>query len=234
MKTVFLDRDGVICYNRIDHVKSWAEFRFLPGALDALRALAEGGCRVVVVTNQAMISRGQLTVAELDEIHCRMLGAVAAAGGRIDLVLYCPHRPDEDCACRKPRPGLLWQAARAYPIDWDQAYLVGDHWTDVQAGLNAGCRTALVLTGRGLRAAFATETRKQRGYLVSRSLKHTVKHILGAGEPWPYGLVRGAWGGARRVVRRSLDLSRPPASACTAGDAQGERPGVRSSRHLWS
>jgi D-glycero-D-manno-heptose 1,7-bisphosphate phosphatase len=222
MKTVFLDRDGVICYNRPDHVKSWAEFCFLPGALDGLRALTQAGCRIVVVTNQAVISRGQLTAAQVDEIHARMIAAVAAAGGRIDKVLYCPHRPDEDCACRKPRPGLLWAAAREYPVDWSQAYLVGDHWTDIQAGLSAGCRTALVLTGRGLRAVFATETRKQRGYLVSRSLKHSVKHILGDADQWPYGIAQRAWGEMRGLARQSLALSRPAAGA---DRARGDEPG---------
>lgn len=201
MKTIFLDRDGVICYNRPDHVKSWAEFRFLPGALEALTALSQAGCRIVVVTNQAGISRGLMTVEQVDEIHCRMSNAVAAAGGRVDRVLYCPHRPEEGCACRKPQPGLLWAAAREYPVEWDQAYLVGDHWTDVQAGLSAGCRTFLVLTGRGRRAAVAAEIRQQRGYLVSRSLNHTVKHILSDREPWPQGLARGAWSGAAHAAR---------------------------------
>src|SRR5690242_12788192 len=118
MKTVFLDRDGVICYNRSDHVKSWAEFRLLPGALPALARLTQAGCRVVVITNQAVINRGQMTAAQVEDIHQRMVAAVAAAGGHIDLVIYCPHRPDEGCACRKPRPGMVLAAGARLGTQW--------------------------------------------------------------------------------------------------------------------
>jgi D-glycero-D-manno-heptose 1,7-bisphosphate phosphatase len=212
MKTVFLDRDGVICYNRSDHVKSWAEFRFLPGALPALAQLRAAGHRVVVITNQAVINRGQMTVAQVEEINRRMVAAVAAFGGRIDLVVYCPHRPDEGCACRKPRPGMVLAAGAHLGIHWEQTYLVGDHWTDVQAGLSAGCRTVLVLSGRGLRAFFSGEGRRtlrstQGGYLVSRNLAHAVRHILRDEGTWPAGPARRVW---QQV--RDLGRAAPPPS----------------------
>src|SRR5512141_1111041 len=96
---VFLDRDGVINFNRIDHVKSWAEFEFLPGALGGLRQLTQLGWPIVVVSNQAAIGRGLVSIDTVDDIHHRMVHIVQLAGGRIDSVLYCPHLPDESCAC---------------------------------------------------------------------------------------------------------------------------------------
>lgn len=213
MKTVFLDRDGVICENRADHVKNWSEFRFLPGAIEGIVALTAAGCRIVVVTNQAVVRRGQVSAMEVEAIHTQMTQQVAAAGGRIDLVLYCPHRPDEGCNCRKPQPGLLLSAAEQLGVDWRDAYLVGDHWTDIQAGLRTGCRPILVLTGRGLRALFSTEARKQQGYIISRSLKHTVKHILRDDQRWPYGVAQRIWYESRQVVKLSWTLARPAAEA---------------------
>ncbi|MFQ5610861.1 MAG: D-glycero-beta-D-manno-heptose 1,7-bisphosphate 7-phosphatase [Anaerolineae bacterium] len=172
---VFLDRDGVINYNRDDYVKRWAEFRFLPGALAALRRLAASPFQIVVVTNQSALGRGLLDPAGLECIHARMSRAVLAAGGRIDRIFYCPHRPEDGCACRKPRPGLLEQAARALNIDLARSYLVGDALSDIQAAQAAGCLPLLVLTGRGAAARQQSAGR----YQVVRDLGAAVDWILG-------------------------------------------------------
>jgi len=150
MRAVFLDRDGVICENRPDHVKSWDEFRFLPGAMFSLAALSRLGMPVIVVTNQAVVGRGMVPASVVDEIHQRMVAEVEASGGRIDRVVYCPHRPEDRCACRKPEPGMLLQVAREMGIDLSQSYLVGDAASDLVAGQRVGCQLLLVLTGRGL------------------------------------------------------------------------------------
>ncbi len=147
-RDIFLDRDGVINANRDDHVKSWHEFRFLPGALEGLRLLTEHGYRIFIVTNQAAINRGLIARATLEEIHQRMVRTAAAYGARIAGIRCCPHRPDEACACRKPQPGMLLDLAAAYSIDLGQTYLVGDAHSDIAAGQAAGCRTVLVLSGR--------------------------------------------------------------------------------------
>lgn len=149
MKYVFLDRDGVINENRPDHVKTWGEFVFLPGALDALRALHLAGWHVIVITNQAVINRRLVPQTTVDEINQRMVDTIARHGGHIDAVLYCPHRPDEGCACRKPQPGLLLQAADRFHLVLPQCYVIGDAFTDIAAGQAVGCRTVLVETGRG-------------------------------------------------------------------------------------
>jgi D-glycero-D-manno-heptose 1,7-bisphosphate phosphatase len=152
---IFLDRDGVINENRADHVKSWDEFEFIPGALDSIRRLTETGLPIFVVTNQATISRGLLTTATLDDIHNRMKEEICKAGGRIAQVYHCPHDSHEECTCRKPASGMLLQAAREFPIDLNKSFLVGDAWTDVGAGVAVGARSILLLTGRG-RWNFAT------------------------------------------------------------------------------
>jgi D-glycero-D-manno-heptose 1,7-bisphosphate phosphatase len=144
---IFLDRDGVINRQRPDYVKCWEEFEFLPGALDALRRLAEPGWPVAVITNQSAVGRGLVAAGTVAEIHRRMTAAVAAAGGRIDGVFVCPHRPDEGCTCRKPLPGLLLQAASAFGLRPADCYLVGDAVTDLRAARAAGCRPVLVRTG---------------------------------------------------------------------------------------
>jgi len=146
---VFLDRDGVINRNRPDHVKSWNEFEFLPGALEALKRLAGLGWPVVVVTNQAAIGRGLVDPSEVEEIHRRMVDEVRLFGGRIDAVLYCPHRPDEGCECRKPKLGLLIEASRLLHLDLAASILVGDAESDLLAARAAGCRPVMVRTGRG-------------------------------------------------------------------------------------
>ena len=148
MFDVFLDRDGVINVERADYVKSWDEFQFLPGALSGIRRLTELGCRLFVVTNQAGIHRGIMPVATVTDIHRRMRDAIYDHGGRIDGVFFCPHRSDEGCDCRKPRPGLLRLAADIFQIDLSRAILVGDNLTDIEAGLAVGCRGILVRSGR--------------------------------------------------------------------------------------
>lgn len=151
MATIFLDRDGVINENlRHDYVKSWQEFRFLPGSLEAIAALTTAGHRLVVCTNQAGIAHGSLTREVLEDIHGRMLAQVAASGGRIEKVYYCAHGKDEGCGCRKPQPGLLLRARDELGLDMTGAVFIGDSMTDVRAGQAAGVRTVLVLTGRGM------------------------------------------------------------------------------------
>jgi D-glycero-D-manno-heptose 1,7-bisphosphate phosphatase len=150
---VFLDRDGVINRDRRDYVRSWEEFEFLPGVLEAFRVLAPGPHRIVVVSNQSAIGRGLVSREAVDGIHARMIEAVRLGGGRIDAVYYCPHRPEEDCLCRKPRPGLLLRAARELDIDLPGSWLIGDDLRDLESAVAAGVRPVLVRTGHGKQLA---------------------------------------------------------------------------------
>lgn len=178
MWAVFLDRDGVICRNRPDHVKSWDEFAFLPRALNSLARLADLDMPIIVVTNQAVINRGIATAETIEKIHRRMVAEIERAGGRIDRVYYCPHRPDEQCECRKPQPGLLRQAAADLGFELEGSYLVGDAWTDIQAGLAVGCTPFLVLTGRGMRQARQALGEGPGRFCVVRDLSEAAATIL--------------------------------------------------------
>jgi D-glycero-D-manno-heptose 1,7-bisphosphate phosphatase len=148
-RAVFVDRDGVINENRPDHVKNLGEFVLLPNALEGLRLLSSDSMRVVVVSNQSAVNRGLVSRAMVDHIHYYLTELVCSMGGRIDAIYYCPHRPDENCDCRKPRPGMLLSAAQQLGIDLTRSYLVGDAVSDVQAALSVGVQPLMVLTGRG-------------------------------------------------------------------------------------
>ena len=176
-QAVFVDRDGVVNANRADHVLNWEQFAFLPGALKALAMLARARIPVIVVTNQAAIARGQIKPAVLDDIHARMSQAVLTAGGSVLDVLYCPHDAKADCACRKPKPGLLLRAAKMYDIELEQSYYVGDALTDVAAGMAAGCRCVLVDTGRGRTQQLREEARFLRDYHQATDLLAAAKWI---------------------------------------------------------
>jgi D-glycero-D-manno-heptose 1,7-bisphosphate phosphatase len=181
MTVVFLDRDGVINENRPDHVKSWDEFRFLPGALEAVARLTQSQVQVYVVSNQAIINRRLVPVSVLEDMLHRMLTVIEAHGGRVADIAYCPHRPDEQCACRKPRPGLILDLAAKHHLDLRDAVVIGDALTDIEAGQAAGCRTILVLTGRG-REQLSLIGDTQRPFAVAADLPAAVDLVL-AGEP---------------------------------------------------
>jgi D-glycero-D-manno-heptose 1,7-bisphosphate phosphatase len=177
-RAIFIDRDGVICHNRDDHVKSWEEFAFLPGAPEALARLARLDLYIIVTTNQAIINRHIVPVEVVEDIHARMVQAIKAAGGRIDRVMYCPHRPEEHCVCRKPQPGLLLRAAKELRLDLSSSYLIGDAEADMQAGRAVACRRYLVLTGRGQRQLIRCWLHGERGFTVVRDLGAAVNAIL--------------------------------------------------------
>jgi D-glycero-D-manno-heptose 1,7-bisphosphate phosphatase len=150
---IFLDRDGVINRDSPDYIKSWEEFEFLPGSLEALAALTRAGYHLIVITNQSIIGRGMVPLSVLEDMFHRMRRAVEAAGGKIFDIYYCPHHPDEQCDCRKPEPGMIFQAKTAHAIDLPCTVMIGDNIKDVLCGQNAGCgATMLVRTGCGRQA----------------------------------------------------------------------------------
>ena len=151
MRTIFLDRDGVINRNRPpgDYVKSWQEFEFLPGACDAIVLLTRARFRLLVVTNQACIGKGIVSWATLQDIHAQMIQEIARAGGHVEAVLCCPHLEEAGCDCRKPAPGLLLLAREEYRVNLGQAILIGDSMRDVQVAASIGMPAIMVLSGIG-------------------------------------------------------------------------------------
>ena len=149
---IILDRDGVLNRKppRANYVRRWEEFEWLPGAMEALRKLKLAGFRVIVVSNQAGVARGAMTEADLLLIHRRMVREAVLADGRIDAIYYCPHNWDEGCECRKPRPGMLFQAQRDFSLDLSRTLFVGDDERDAQAANAAGCPSVLVSEQKSL------------------------------------------------------------------------------------
>ena len=165
-KAIFLDRDGTINYY-VGFLRNIEEFELLPGAADAVKLINSSDYLVIVVTNQPVIARGEVTYEELQEIHNKMETLLGAEGAYLDAIYYCPHHPHRgfegeieelkiNCDCRKPKPGMLLKAAEDFNIDLKQSWMLGDSENDVKAGKAAGCQTGLIgerrfgqdLTGR--------------------------------------------------------------------------------------
>ena len=182
---VFLDRDGVLNQNRADYVRSWEQVEFLPGVFEAMQRLAGSPFVVVVVTNQSAVGRRLMTVQGLAAINGGIVQQVQQAGGRIDAVYTCPHRPDEGCPCRKPRPGMLLQAAQELGIDLARSYLVGDAVSDMEAALSAGCQPVMVRTGRGRKQAAGLADYGLQAVPVVADLGEAVDLILDQLRPAP-------------------------------------------------
>ena len=147
-KIVFIDRDGTINRDSADYIRSRSEFDFIPGSSEAIRNLTANGFTSIVITNQSALARKFISREELDAMHAMMCRAVASGGGKITDVFFCPHMPDEGCKCRKPAPGLIYQAKKKYNIELADSIMVGDHVKDIACGRNAGCgMTVLVKSG---------------------------------------------------------------------------------------
>lgn len=149
LKLVILDRDGTINAESRDFVKTPDEWVPLPGALEAIARLNHAGWHVVIASNQSGLGRGLFDVSSLNAMHNKMFKMLANHGGRVDAVFYCPHTRDDQCACRKPAPGLFRQIGERYGIDLTGVPVVGDTPRDVVAGAAVGCEPHLVLTGNG-------------------------------------------------------------------------------------
>jgi D-glycero-D-manno-heptose 1,7-bisphosphate phosphatase len=176
MKLAILDRDGVINYDSDLYIKSPAEWRPIPGSIEAIARLNQGGFRVAVATNQSGIGRGLFDMATLNAINDKMMEMVFRHGGRIDALFFCPHTAAEECGCRKPRTGMLEEIAARFHTDLKGAPCVGDSLKDMQAAESVGAQPILVLTGKGRR------TREEGGLprktLVFEDLAEASRHII--------------------------------------------------------
>lgn len=152
-KHVILDRDGVL--NREaeggGYILDPTQFHWLPGALDALAILRRAGVYLTVATNQSGVGRGLMTLAQLEAVHDRMRSEAAGHGAQLDAVLFCPHSPNDGCACRKPAPGLIREALTRSGFSAEESIVVGDDQRDLEAASGAGVHAVLVRTGKGRR-----------------------------------------------------------------------------------
>lgn len=147
---VFLDRDGVLIENRRNYVRDWSQVAIFPNTPAALSSLQNAGYKIVIITNQSAIGRGLITIQTAEEINQRLAESLQRNGGHIDAIYMCPHRPEDSCECRKPKPGLLLQAADEMSLDLTRSWLIGDAWSDLLAAQAADVYgSILVKTGRG-------------------------------------------------------------------------------------
>ena len=180
VKLIVLDRDGVINEDSDAFVKTPDEWIPIPGSLQAVARLCEAGWTVAVATNQSGLARGLFDPMTLDNIHFKMQRLAMEEGGRFDLIVHCPHGPDDGCVCRKPLPGLFRQIANHFHMEnLEGVPVVGDSLRDLEAGIQLGGLPYLVRTGKGLKTQ---ERTLPPNTLVCDDLAAVVEHLLGAGE----------------------------------------------------
>lgn len=155
MALIILDRDGVINYDSDNYIRSVEQWIAIPGSIAAISRLSQAGHSVAIATNQSGLARGYYDEQELQAMHEKMCGLLAASGGQIDHIAHCPHLPDDGCACRKPKPGMLLDTLRHFDISAAETVFIGDSYSDFQAAQAAGTRFALVKTGKGERTLAA-------------------------------------------------------------------------------
>jgi len=148
-KLIVLDRDGVINQDSDAYIKSEDEWVPIPGSIEAIATLCQQGFRIAVATNQSGLGRGLFDLDDLEAMHAKLCNLVEEAGGVISAIFYCPHTPDDNCECRKPKAGLLDAIASELDETLEGAFLVGDSLRDLEAGASKSCRLALVKTGKG-------------------------------------------------------------------------------------
>ena len=176
---IFLDRDGVIIENRSNYVRRWEDVAIFGQALTALAGMNSSAYKIIMVTNQSAVGRGIITLETVREINNRLLRIIELTGGRIDGVYVCPHAPGDHCECRKPKPGLLLQAAEAHKLDFSHSILIGDTLSDLMAGQAAGLRqTVLVRTGLGAQQEFSTKAGDLKPFIIYDTLEEALSDLV--------------------------------------------------------
>lgn len=176
---IFLDRDGVLIENRANYIRDWSDVEIYPEAINALSHSAIKKHKIVIVTNQSAVGRGIISLKTANEINSRLVNLIQHHGGQVDGVYMCPHKPDDDCLCRKPRPGLLLQAAKELSLDLQRSWMIGDAWSDVQAGQSAGVYQAILLrTGRGEKQLLQPRPDTITNHLIFDNLPQAIEAII--------------------------------------------------------
>jgi D-glycero-D-manno-heptose 1,7-bisphosphate phosphatase len=181
-RAVFLDRDGVITEDPPHYAHRLDQLSIIPGSAPAIRLLNEHNFRIIVISNQSGVARGYYGEADVKIFNDGMESLLAKEGAHIDRISYCPHHPDAvverykmECSCRKPRPGMILDAARKYSLDLKTSFVVGDKWSDIEAGQAAGCKTILVMTGHG---KGEIEQKQGSADFIARDLQNAVEQYI--------------------------------------------------------
>lgn len=179
MKLVILDRDGVINSDSDDFIKTIDEWVPIPGSLEAIAALSRAGYLVFVATNQSGLGRGLFSEIDLANIHQKMIGLVEELGGHIDGVFYCPHIPADNCACRKPKTGMLDAIVAEFNVTLAGVPYIGDSLKDIQAARASGCSPILVKTGNGLHTISVANPSDLADVPIFESLGAAADYLIG-------------------------------------------------------
>lgn len=188
-KLIILDRDGVINHDSDEYIKSPEEWVPIPGSIEAIGELSRAGFDVVVATNQSGLGRGYFDEYTLARMHEKMLALVEAEGGRITGVFFCPHLPEDDCACRKPRTGLLDRMEEELGVSVEDAWYLGDSLKDLECALARKCRPGLVLSGKGCHTYLHLNREMLDKVQVFDDLLDASKFILAVTPVGEFGLV---------------------------------------------
>jgi D-glycero-D-manno-heptose 1,7-bisphosphate phosphatase len=175
---IFLDRDGVLIENRSDYVRNWSQVQIIPKIIDALTSNTVKNYKIIIVTNQSAVGRGLITLETARNINQKLVRVIEKHQGHIHGVYMCPHDPSAQCSCRKPKPGLILQAANDLSLDLDRSWMIGDAWSDLLAGRAAGVhQVAIVKTGRGSEQLLQLSPESLTDYFVFNDLADAVRTI---------------------------------------------------------
>ncbi|VAX01849.1 Histidinol-phosphatase [hydrothermal vent metagenome] len=178
MKLIILDRDGVINEDSDDYIKSPEEFIAIPNSFEAITRLCHADYKVVIATNQSGLARGYYDLDTLNSIHAKMHRLLEMHGGKIESIFFCPHTPDDNCLCRKPKTGMLDDIASRYNISLENVPFVGDSLTDIKAAQNAGAIPYLVKTGKGQRTIKHAQANELDNIPIYNDLNDVVNYFL--------------------------------------------------------
>jgi D-glycero-D-manno-heptose 1,7-bisphosphate phosphatase len=176
---IFLDRDGVLVENNPNYIRAWSDVKIFPEAIEALGKIDNSSFKVVIVTNQSAIGRGLISYETAHEINRQLTAEINSRGRKVDGIFMCPHKPEDDCVCRKPKPGLIFQAAKELSLDLKRSMMIGDALTDLIAGMEAGIPTnVLILTGRGKEQASLLGTNHLKSILIYETLAEALADLV--------------------------------------------------------
>ena len=173
-KAAFIDRDGTLI-EEVNFLSKLSEMRLFPYSAEAVKLLNDNGFLVIVITNQSGVARGIFDEKTLREIHAKLIKDLADSNAKIDAIYFCPHHPDDNCACRKPKTGMILQAAEDFPLDLKNSWMIGDKALDVETGFNIQVKTSIVMTGYG--QADLTKLQKKPD-LIAENLLEAVKMLI--------------------------------------------------------
>ncbi|CAN5448435.1 D-glycero-beta-D-manno-heptose 1,7-bisphosphate 7-phosphatase [soil metagenome] len=173
-RAVFLDRDGTVC-EEVNYLSRAEDLRLFPFAAEAIKLLNENDFLVILITNQSGIARKYFDENDLREIHKKLEEELAKSGAKLDAIYFCPHNSADNCACRKPKTGLIKQSFNDFEIDLQNSWMIGDKAIDIQTGFNADTKTALVLTGYGQKEIKKLEKEPN---VVAENLLEAAKFVI--------------------------------------------------------